>query len=122
MVYADTSFFIGLMDESDEHHSEAMRLRKRFQTDIETSVVTITELLKGCEEHGLDAENIINSIFKIAKVSGITLQEAVIAAHYINGKKLKTVDALHCALAGEQIISADKDFDKTGIKRIWPEK
>lgn len=118
MVYADTSFFIGLMDESDEHHSEAMRLQKRFQTDIETSAVTITEILKGCEEHGLNAENIINSIFKIAKVSGITLQEALVAAHYINEKKLKTVDALHCALAGDEIISADRDFDKTNVKRI----
>ncbi|MBI4174730.1 MAG: type II toxin-antitoxin system VapC family toxin, partial [Candidatus Aenigmarchaeota archaeon] len=118
MVYADTSFFLGLMEESDEHHSEAMKIQKRHQKNIETSLITIAELLKGCEEHGLDAETVMNSIFSISKVSGITLQETINAAHYIKEKNLKTIDAIHCALAGGQIISFDKDFDKTGIRRI----
>ena len=122
MVYADTSFFIGLMDESDQHHSDAIRIQKLYQKDIETSLITIAELLKVCEEHGLDGENVINSVFKISSISGITLQEAIHAAHYINEKKLKTIDAIQCALAGGQIISFDKDFDKTGIKRITNEK
>ena len=46
----------------------------------------------------------------------------MLAAYYINEKKLKSIDALHAALAGEQIISADKDFDKIKVKRIWTEK
>lgn len=119
MVYADTSFFIAIMNEADEHHSDAMRLRKRFQNDLETSLLTIAELLRGCENHGLDPENIISSIFSISKVSGISFTGAMLAAHIMNEKKLRAIDALHCALAGEQIISADKDFDKTVIKRIW---
>lgn len=119
MAYADTSFFIGLMNESDDHHANAMRLLKRSQADLETSVLTIAELFKGCEDHGLNPENVASAVFKIAKVSGIGLEQAMLAAHYINERKLKTLDALHAALAGEQIISADKDFDKIGIKRIW---
>ncbi|MBI4174925.1 MAG: type II toxin-antitoxin system VapC family toxin [Candidatus Aenigmarchaeota archaeon] len=122
MVYADTRFFIGLMDDSDEHHLEAIRLKKRYNSEIETSVVTIVELLKGCEERNLDAEIIVNSIFQMCKVSGITLQEAVNAARYVNEKKLKTIDAVHCSLSGGEIISFDKDFDKTEIKRISNEK
>ena len=119
MVYADTSFFIAIMNETVEHHLDAMRIRKRFQDDLETSLLTIAELLKGCENHGLNPENIISSIFSISKVSGISFTEAMLAAHLMNERKLKAIDALHCALAGERIISADKDFDKTSIERVW---
>ena len=122
MVYADTNFFIGLMNESDEHHANAARLRKRFQSELETSLLTLAELLAGCDKHGLDPENVVGSIFEIAKVSGITLEEAMTAAHYMKNNKLHLTDALHCALAGGGIISADKGLDRVGIKRIWAEK
>lgn len=118
MVYADTNFFIGLMNESDEHHAAALRLKKRFGLELETSLITIAELLAGCEERGLDPENTISPIFDIAKVSGITLEEAMKAANYMKIKKLQSIDAIHAALAGVEIISFDKDLDKSGIKRI----
>src|SRR3989338_13046 len=118
MVYADTNFFIGLMNESDEHHSAALRLKKSHGSELETSVITIAELLSGCEDRGSDPENTISPIFDIAKVSGITLEEAMKAANYMKMKKLESIDAIHAALAGTEIISFDKDFDKAGIKRI----
>ena len=108
MCFSDLSFYVPV---------EAIKLQKRFNGNIETSVITIAELLKGCEERGVNGEKIMSSIFKIAAIPDITLQEAIAAANYINEKKLKTLDALHCALAGGEIISFDKDFDKTGIKR-----
>ena len=119
MVYADTNFFIGLMNVTDEHHATAKKLYGRFKSNIDTSVLTIAELLIGCEKHSLDPEKIIGSIFKMANVSGIDLEEAMRAAHYMKHNKLRVIDALHCALAGNEIISADKDMDKTKIVRIW---
>ena len=41
---------------------------------------------------------------------------------YMKMKKLESIDAIHAALAGTEIISFDKDFDKAGIKRISDEK
>lgn len=120
MVYADTNFFIGLMSESDEHHAAALRLKKRYGPELETSLITIAELLAGCEERGLDPENTISPIFDMAKISGITLEEAMKAANYMKIKRLQSIDAIHAALAGEEIISFDRDsdMDKSGLKRI----
>lgn len=122
MVYADTNLFIALANPSDALHAIASKIHKAYSSDLQTSLLTITELLLGCEEYNTDPEVVIGSIFQIADVSGITLDQAMKAAHYMKESKLGAIDALHAALAGEQIISGDKDFDKTDVKRIWAEK
>lgn len=122
MAYADTSFFVGFVNEKDEHYESAVQIQKRFKNNIETSLLTLTELMIGCKKQNADPEILIGSVFKIAKISGISFEEAMQAAHYMKHKGLDPFDALHCALAGDEIISADKDFDKTGVKRIWAEK
>lgn len=119
MVYAETTFFIGLMNENDEHHKKAKRHYDKYKGDIDTSLLSVAELLVGCEKRALDPEIVAGSVFQIANVSGITLEEAMRAAHYMKEGKLKAIDALHCALAGTEILSADKDMDKTKINRIW---
>ena len=119
MTYADTNFFIGLLNPLDVHHANSKKLHKQYSGNIQTSVITLAELLFGCEKHGADPEITVSAIFEIAEVSGITKKQAVTAAHYIKEDKLKALDALHCALAGKEIISSDKDMDKTNIRRIW---
>ncbi len=119
MPYAETSFFIAFMKPDDGHHEAALRLYKEHRGDIQTSLMAIAELLIGCEKRGTDAEAVVGSVFQIADVAGITLEEALKAAHFMKEEKLKAPDAIHCALAGKEIISSDRDIDRTGIKRIW---
>ena len=119
MVYADANFFIGLMNSKDALYADAKDIQKKHKNDIQTSLLTIAELLVGCEKYGTDPEEVVGSIFQIAGVSGISLVEAMKAAHYMKELKITAFDAVHCALAGGQIISADKGLEKTGITRIW---
>ena len=120
MVYADTGFFISLMDEKNALHKDAEKnYNNIYKNQINTSILTLAELLVGCEKHGQDPETIVGSLFQISDVAGITLEEAMRAAHYMKAKRMKAIDALHCGLAGNEIISSDKDMNKTGIKRIW---
>lgn len=110
------------MKSNDASHEDSKKLYEEHRGDIQTSLLAIAELLAGCEKHGVDPKVVVGSIFEIAQVSGITLEEAMRAADYMEEAKLKAFDALHCALAGDQIMSADKGFDKTGIKRVWSNK
>ena len=121
-ITADTNFFVGLMNPDDSLYAESVNLQKKHKGDIQTSLLTIAELFVGCEKRGGDPEAVANAIFEIADVFGISLNEAMKAAHYMKEKNLTAFDALHCALAGDEIISADEDFDNTGVKRIWKEK
>ena len=119
MVYADTNFFIALIDPNDALHQTAKKIYNTSKKQIETSLLAIAEIFSGCEQHGMDPEVIAENIFEIARISGISREQAITAAHYMKNYKLRPVDALHCALAGREIISADKDMDRIGIKRIW---
>ncbi len=119
MVYADTNFFIALIDRNDALHKTAKKIYDTSKEPIETSLLTVAEIFNGCEKHGMDPEIIAENIFEIASISGISQEQAITAAHYMKNNKLKPVDALHCALAGGQIISAGKGVEKTGIKRLW---
>lgn len=119
MVYADTSFFISFMNSNDSLHSEALKVYNKHKNNLDTSLLTIAELLVGCEKRGLDPEIVISSLFQIAAVSGITLEQGLRAAHYMKEKKLSSIDALHTSLSNFEIISPDKDFDKIDVNRIW---
>ena len=119
MVYADTNFFISFLNKDDSLHLDAQKLYNKYKGNLDTSLLTIAELLDGCEKRGLDPEIIVSSVFQITRVSGITLEEGLRAAHYMKEKKLFAIDALHASLSNFEIISSDKDFDKVDVERIW---
>lgn len=107
------------MNSNDSLHSEALKVYNKHKNNLDTSLLTIAELLVGCEKKGLDPEIVISSLFQIASVSGITLEQGLRAAHYIKKKHLSAIDALHASLSNFEIISSDKDFDKVDVDRIW---
>jgi len=119
MVYADTNFFISLINSDDPLHTEAQKIYNKYKGNLETSLLTIAEMLIGCEKRNLDPEIIVSSIFQLAIVSGITLEQALRAAHYMKEKNLSAIDALHASLSNFEIISSDRDFDKTDVDGIW---
>jgi len=119
VVYADTNFFISFLNKDDSLHAEAQRIYTKYKNNLDTSLLTIAELLVGCEKRGLDPEIIVSSVFQIVNVFGITLEQALRASHYMKEKKLSAIDALHASLSNFEIISSDKDFDKVDVNRIW---
>jgi predicted nucleic acid-binding protein len=119
VVYVDTSFFISLMNSHDPLHADAQKIHNKYKKSLETSLLTIAELLVGCEKRGLDPEILVSSIFQIAAISGITLEQALRAAHYLKEKNLSAIDALHAGLSNFEIISSDKDLDRVDVNRIW---
>ena len=119
MVYADTNFFISFMNSGDPLHQEALKIYSKYKDELETSMLAIAELLNGCEKRELDPEIIVSSVFQMSVVSGITLEQALRAAHYMKKKNLSAIDALHASLSNFEIISSDKDFDKIDVGRIW---
>ena len=119
MVYADTSFFISFMNSDDPLHSEAQKIYNKHKENLDTSLLTITELFQGCEKRGMDPEKVAGSVFQISNVSGIDIEQALRAAHYMKTKHLSAIDALHASLSNFEIISSDKDFDKIDVDRIW---
>ena len=119
MAYADTSFFISFMNSGDSLHEEAQKIYNKYKNKLDTSLLTIAELLAGCEKRGLDPEIVVSSVFQITYVSGINIEQALRATHYIKKKHLSAIDALHASLSNFEIVSSDKDFDKIDVKRIW---
>lgn len=119
MVYADTNFFISLMNVNDPLHAEAKKIYNNYKDNLDASLLTIAEMLSGCGKRGLDPEVIVSSIFQLANFSGINLEQALRAAHYMKTKHLSAIDALHASLSNFEIISSDKDFDKIDVDRIW---
>ena len=119
MTYADTSFFISLMNPGDSLHAEAQKIYNKYKGSLETSLLTIAELLVGCEKRGLDPEIVVSSLFQLTHIPDITLEQALRAAHYVKEKNLSAIDALHASLSNFEIISSDKDFDKIDVDRIW---
>lgn len=119
MVYADTSFFISFMNSDDPLHSEAQKIYNKHKGNLDASLLTIAELFLGCEKRGLDPEIVAASVFQISNVSGINIEQALRAAHYMKENHLSAIDALHASLSNFEIISSDKDFDKADVNRIW---
>ena len=107
------------MNPNDFLHAEAQKVCNKYKGNLDTSLLTIAELLVGCEKRDLDPEIVVSSIFQITHVSGITLEQALRTAHYIKEKNLSAIDALHASLSDFEIISSDKDFDKVDVNRVW---
>ena len=107
------------MNTDDALHEEAQKIYNKYKGNLQTSLLTIVELLAGCEKRKLDPEIVISSIFQLTHISGITLEQALRAAHYIKEKRLSSIDALHASLSNFEIISSDKDFDRIDVDRIW---
>ena len=118
MIYTDTDFFLAIIKREDWLKTNAHRLYSKYKNQIYTSVATIIELLLLCERYGLDAENVINATYKIAKIKELDREIALLSAYYMKNFKLNVFDAMHAAFCENEIISSDDVFDTIGLKRI----
>ncbi len=120
MIYADTDFFLALLNESDWLQTSAKRLLQIHKNKIWTSPITLIELLLVSAQYNIDPERLIADVLELAQIQGGEVTPILIAAHYIKNKGVGVFDSLHAAFCGVEgtIISSDKVFDRLGLDRI----
>lgn len=123
MIYAETDFLLAIIKNTDWLKVSAQKIYNENKSSITTSVATIIEIAHVSERLSLDIEDAIGSIFKMANVEGISLEEAMEAAHLIKEEKVSVFDAFHAVLSrGRPIASSEHIYDKIGKQRIKLEK
>src|SRR3989338_4000039 len=94
MPYADSDFFLALIKEDDWLSKKAENILKDYKDQIWTSNWAIVEILMLAKKFGLDPENIILSIKKLAIIEG-DITPVIAAAHLMKEKGMNVFDALH---------------------------
>ena len=124
MIYADTDFFLAIAKKEDWLKSSARQTYQKHKGAIVTSLVTLIELLLVAQKRGYqDLEELVASVFQIADLEGIKIDEATEAAFLIREKKLGVFDAFHAVLSrGRPIASSEHIYDLIGKERIPLEK
>lgn len=118
-VYAETDFILALAKKDDWLKPGAQRLYQQHKGDIETSVVTIIEVALVAKRHDLDLDAMLGSVFELAHVRGIALEEAMRAAHLITHEGVGVFDAFHAVMSrGVPIMSSEKVYERIGVPFI----
>jgi predicted nucleic acid-binding protein len=128
MIFADSSFFIGLADKRDSWHKRALKVKGRLRDELVISDLIISEsvTMVGYRAGG-DAGKTLFNFFKdncmILYVDDDTLEEAVKLFSKFDGN-LSVADSTSVIIMKRKkikgIISFDSDFDKIkGINRIY---
>ena len=119
MIYADTDFLLAMIKKEDWLKSSANKVYEKNKGKIETSMAAIIEIILVSNRLGLDVENVTGSIFKLVGVEGITLEEAMEAAHLVKDEHVGVFDAFHAVLSRNRpIASSEHIYDKIGKQRI----
>ncbi|MBI4451768.1 PIN domain-containing protein [Candidatus Woesearchaeota archaeon] len=117
-MYADTDFFLALLKDDDWLKQRALRLLNHYRNELVTSVATVVELLLLCKRMDMDPEELLACVYELARIDGITEEQALRAAHYMKEYRFTALDALHASFCGGAIISSDHAYDRIGLTRI----
>ena len=120
LPYADTDFFIALMDENDRLNKWARDAYREYRGRIFTSLAVVLELLLVTRRLSVPAKEVIDQLLNTAVVTGVDAIKVLLAAEYIDKQKLGVFDAFHAALCDGEIISSDHAYDRLEIRRIAP--
>ena len=115
MIYADTDFFLALLQDGDWRKANATKILDRYKGQITTSVITFVELGLLAKRYNLDVLKIFASVMAICEIDDERLLKA---ATYIRDYGLGVFDAFHAAYCDEKIISSDSAYERVGIERI----
>lgn len=119
MVYADTDFFLAMAKKDDWLKSGAEALYEQHKGKIETSIATVIELAHVCKNRRLDPAIMLGSLFQIATVDGMTIEEGMQAVHYIKDEGVAVFDAFHAVLSRNRpVISSDSVYERLGVTRM----
>jgi predicted nucleic acid-binding protein len=128
MIFADSSYFIGLADLKDQWHPLAVRVLKKVKENLIISDLVISETVTsiGSRAGGKAGKRIYNYFCdncEIVFVDDDLLEEGMEIFLRYDGK-LSVADSVSIAImkrrAVKKIISFDSDFDRVkGINRIY---
>jgi predicted nucleic acid-binding protein len=128
MIFADSSFFIGLVDKRDSWHSRALKVKGRLRDELVISDLIISESVtmvgyRAGGEAGKTLYNFFKDNCRIEYVTEDVLEDAMNLYQKFDGK-LSVADAASVIIMKrgkiKGIISFDSDFDKIkGIQRIF---
>lgn len=119
MIYVESDFFLALIKSEDWLKKKAIEVEREHKGELVTSIITIAEALLSGKKYNLDAENIVSSIFELAKVEGMSLEEAMEIAHLVKDEKVGVFDAFHAVLSRDlPVASSEKVYDRIGRERI----
>lgn len=125
-MYADTDVFLAILKKRDRLKSPATKIFKAAEEGkigLSTSAATVIEILFFIYEYGIQerGRRILNDLFNL-KVEFVDLpaEIGVEAVALMNRYGATPLDAIHAAMAGPEILSTDKVYDKMGLKRVDP--
>ncbi|MBI4014498.1 MAG: PIN domain-containing protein [Candidatus Aenigmarchaeota archaeon] len=119
MPYADTDFLMALIKPSDWLKQDAEQFLRKYNGSLWTSPVAIIESLLVIRKFGMDAKEVVVSLYELVDVPLMNRETALAAASFIQDEGMNVFDAFHAAFAmNDFIISSDDVFEKAGLRRI----
>ena len=120
MIYADTDFLLALIKKNDWLKKNAIRAYENHKGSIESSDITLLELMFASKKYSLDAEVVAGSFFELTdSVKGITPEEGMKVAWLVKEKGFGPADAFHSVFsAGNPVITSEHKYAETGQKII----
>ena len=127
MIFADSSFFVGLVDARDQWHSRAVRVVQTLSKEIIVSDLVVAESITivGSRAGGKAALTLYQYFRDSCTVdfADSALFDAAMAAHTRYDGKLSLADCVSLTIMARRkvsrIVSFDTDFDRVnGLERI----
>ncbi|HLD83790.1 MAG TPA: pilus assembly protein [archaeon] len=120
MIYADTDFFLALIKENDWLKRNAARAYEYHKGNIESSDITLLELMFASTKYSLDPEVVAGSFFELTdNVKGITHEEGMKVAWLIKEKGFGPADAFHFVFSsGNILITSEHNYAEIGREII----
>ena len=125
-MYADTDIFIAILKKRDRLKRPAIEIFKAAEEGkikLSTSAATIVEVLFFIYEYEIQkhGKRILNDLFNL-KVEFVSLPSEIglEAVALMDRYDVTPLDAIHAVMAGAEILSTDKAYDKMGLKRVDP--
>ncbi len=120
MIFLDTGYFKGLIDEKDVHHETALNIKDYINSTNETTVINTTVLVetlnktKGIE----DIKGIYDEINSENQIIHLT-REDYLKSLMINGWYMNSINYSDCTIVNtmmklkiRKIVSFDRGFEK----------
>jgi predicted nucleic acid-binding protein len=127
MIFADSSFFIGLVDQRDQWHEKALKVLDRLKDEMVISDLIVSESVTmiGYRARGKAGKTLYDFFKDNCRIEFATediLDDAMLIFNKFDGK-LSLADCVSVTIMKRKnikgIISFDSDFDKFNwIKRI----
>jgi predicted nucleic acid-binding protein len=123
MIFLDSGYFIGIMDDKDNHHDEAMKIKEYLIDSNESTVINTTVIVEtlnrsvGTKD---DVEKIYDDLYSNNIVVSLT-DEDYIKSLEVNGWYNNSINYSDCTIITtmidkgiSKIVSFDGGFEKIG--------